>query len=389
MRLALVSTCASAVSSSSTSDTHLVIHELAAQLQRRGHDVTLFATGDSTNAGNLRSHFASPHASPYAELRHASFAFQEMAVESEPFDVIHSFSPQFLAFSALTSTPIVHTITHARDEQLISFYREFENVTFAATSKHQASRVAELNVRNVVLPGVDTKEIGEGDGSANFCAFASEISFENGAHIAIDAARIAGASLVIAGEAGDRNHAYFELEIRPRLEDAQIDITTLGALPRSKRIRFLQDAAVLVVPTQSEDVFSAVMIEAMLVGTPVVTFAQTNGGHEIVDDGVTGFVVQSRSEMATRIYGITRNGFDRRRCRARALQRWSSARVAEEYERLFDRVLRPKSMQRLRSPTNESPVAPILMPMEESKSIAIKAPQGTGPLFNPLFTRSA
>jgi glycosyltransferase involved in cell wall biosynthesis len=136
--------------------------------------------------------------------------------------------------------------------------------------------------------------------------------------------------LVLAGEGHGLHAEYFEREIAPRLKGT--GASWIGTAPHRDEVELLSNARCLLFPIQWEEPFGLAMIEAMLVGTPVIAFA-CGAASEIVEDGVTGYLVHSLEEMCQRIRDVA--AIDRKACRARAQKRWSSARMAREYGALY------------------------------------------------------
>ncbi|HEX2676327.1 MAG TPA: glycosyltransferase, partial [Polyangiales bacterium] len=132
--------------------------------------------------------------------------------------------------------------------------------------------------------------------------------------------------------------SYFDRELEPRLSNAN-DLEWLGELGHRPKVNMLGHARALLVPLEWEEPFGLVMIEAMLVGTPVIAFAR-GSAPELIDEGVTGFLVRDQHQMAERIRQLAH--IDRKRCRARALERWSSMRMAQDHVELYQQLLRER-----------------------------------------------
>src|ERR1700689_4676056 len=139
MRIALLSTCAVTVPPRAYGGTERIVAELARTLGRRGHDVTVFATRDSTPEADLRAHFDKAVWPPdeLAELRHAAYAWRSIAGEEPPFDVGHAPQAAALAFSILPPTPTVFTPHHERVDNLVSYYTDFPDVAYVSISRRQ------------------------------------------------------------------------------------------------------------------------------------------------------------------------------------------------------------------------------------------------------------
>jgi glycosyltransferase involved in cell wall biosynthesis len=339
MRIALLSTCAVSVPPVAYGGTELVIAELAKMLTRRGHAVTVFATGDSRPHGDLRWLFPAPVWPPdtLAELGHAAHAWKTIAAARPPFDVVHLHQAPSVAFSALQRLPTVLTMHHERQDKLIEYYSAFKNVSYVAISRRQAELVPELAVRHVVHHGLDVDVYGAGDGSGGWLAFVGRFAAEKGVHVAIDVALACGLPLRMGGLPHGRDEPYFDREVRPRLGRAGDLVSWIGEVGPARKIQLLRGARATLFPIQWDEPFGLVMIESMLVGTPVIALAR-GSATEIVEDGVTGFVVRDAAEMANRVGAI--GGIDRARCRRRARERWGALRMARDYERVYDDAVR-------------------------------------------------
>ncbi len=337
MRVALLSTCAVAVPPLAYGGTELVIAELARGLEALGHEVTVYATGDSRPAGELRYRFPRPIWPPddLAELRHAAFAWHHIATHDPPFDLVHVHQAPAVAFSAMHDVPVALTLHHAREESLVDYYLDFPDVHYVGISRRQAELVPELQFAQVIHHGLDPRRYPAGAGDGGYCAFLGRLSHEKGPHVAIDAATAAGLSLRMGGVPHWSDAAYFDGEIRPRLARHGDRVAWLGEVDHVRKLELLRNARALLFPIAWEEPFGLAMIESMLVGTPVLAFA-LGSVPEVVEDGVTGWVVRDAAEMTERLRAI--GSFDRARCRARALERWSTERMAREHVELYERM---------------------------------------------------
>lgn len=340
MRIALVSTCALATPPKKYGGTELVVAELAKGLLGLGHEVTVYATGNSSVPGALRHHFESPVWPPndLSELRHANFALQDISEAREHHDVVHLNHAMALPLHWATRRPTVLTLHHVRVPALIDHYKTYPNVAYVAISDRQAQLAPELQFARTIHHGLDPALYAAGSGNGGYVAFLGRFAPEKAPHLAIDAARAAGVRLALGGNAHEvpESLAYFEREMRPRMAQAD-DLDWRGELAHTAKVRLLRGARALLVPIQWEEPFGLVMIEAMLVGTPVIAFAH-GSAPEVVEDGVTGFLVHSVEEMAQRIRQL--DHIDRTRCRERARERWSITRMAQQYVELYDELVR-------------------------------------------------
>jgi glycosyltransferase involved in cell wall biosynthesis len=335
MKIALLSTCALATPPRAYGGTELVVAELARGLVELGHEVTVFATADSRPAGRLCPCSARPVWPPseLAELRHAAQGWR--AISRERFDVVHVNHAAALPLNRIAPRPCVMTLHHVRDDALLQHYAAYPEIAYVAISHRQAELIPELDVAAVVHHGLDPARYPEGAGRGGYCAFLARFAREKGPHVAIDAARAANVPLRLAGSphAVDNAQAYFRTEVVPRLDGDSV--RWVGEVTFEPKLALLGDARALLMPIAWEEPFGLNMIESMLVGTPVIAF-RAGSVPEIVDEGVTGYVVDTVEQMADRLRTI--DAIDRRACRARALERWSYRRMAAEYVSVYERV---------------------------------------------------
>ena len=319
--------------------TELIVAELVTGLAAAGHEVTLFATGDSRAGENVsvRARFERPRWPPeaYVELDHAGFAVEEILDDGRGFDVVHAHVPAALPFARMLEAPMVYTVHHDDGEEygkLRSLYRR-SRAHFVAISERQRALMEELGAARVIHHGLDPSCHRFGGGDGGYCAFLGRFAREKGPHHAIDAARAAGVPIRLGGAPHWRDHDYFEREIGARL--CKSGVTAIGEVGGREKRDFLADACALLFPVEWEEPFGLVMIEAMLSGTPVLAFGR-GSVEEVVEEGVTGYICRDADEMAARLRAIGR--FDRAACRRRALERWTAARMVRQYVALYESV---------------------------------------------------
>jgi glycosyltransferase involved in cell wall biosynthesis len=341
MRIALLSTSTVPVPPHGYGGTELVVAELAKCLSRAGHRVTVFAPGDSHPEAELRWHLPASVWPPSdtVELRHLAYAWRSIHKEDPPFDVAHVHHWWAVAFSAVCSTPTIHTLHHDRVDAVTEYYGDFRDVSYVAISRRQAELVPELSIRHVIHHGLDIDLYPAGDGAGGWLAFLGRFAPEKGAHLALDAAFASGVPLRMGGKPHWVNERYFEQEVSPRLTRAGDRVTWLGEVASRAKCDLLRGARATLFPIEWEEPFGLVMVESMLVGTPVISFAR-GAAPEVVEDGVTGFVVRDLPEMVDRIGRV--GSIDRARCRARARERFSSRRMARDYERVYEEAVARK-----------------------------------------------
>jgi glycosyltransferase involved in cell wall biosynthesis len=350
MKIAMISTPFLPVPPRDYGGTELVVHELVEGLVRRGHQVTLFATGDSHTSGELRSLFPAAQWPPDTlnDLDHVSWAIRE--VLGEEFEVIHAHSAVALALRRIIRhPPLVYTIHHTREEHLSEFYRNCHDAVFVAISHDQARRELPLPRLTVIHHGLDPSKYACTDRASDYVCFVSRLAPVKGPQTAIDVSARAGVPIQLAGEVHPPDQAFAERELTHRL--AQPHVKFLGAIGMDVKIPLLRDARALLAPIDWNEPFGLILIEAMLSGCPVVAFPK-GSVPELVDVGVTGFIARDENEMAAIIRpGGPLDRFDRERCRLRAIERFSRERMVEEHERLYLRLSTGRPSERRRQPS--------------------------------------
>jgi glycosyltransferase involved in cell wall biosynthesis len=337
MRIALVSTPFLAVPPRDYGGTELVVYELAEGLREHGHQVTLFATGDSRTSAKLESLYAEPQWPPgvLADLNHISWAMQRVA--RRRFDVVHAHSAVALAMTRLLpDLPLIYTLHHERDEQLSSFYRYFPEVRYIAISEDQKGREIALPNIDVIHHGLCPSYFGVTTQPQEYVAFVGRFARVKGPHTAIDVAACAGLPIYVAGEVHEVDADFGEQEVLPRLQRPHVHY--LGVIGMRAKVPLLRDARALLAPIEWNEPFGLILIEAMLSGCPVVAFC-SGSVPELIEPGRTGFIVRTAEEMAQVIRpGGVLDNFDRRGCRARAIERFSRERMVTDHERLYARI---------------------------------------------------
>jgi glycosyltransferase involved in cell wall biosynthesis len=337
MRIAMVSTPFVAVPPPEYGGTELVVYELVEGLIDRGHDVTLFATGDSHTRARLQALYPTPKWPPdqLTELNHVSWALSRVA--GGDYDLAHVHSASALAVGRLMpSVPLVYTIHHSQVPGLSEFYREFPEVHGVAISADQLARETGLPRSQVIHHGLDPSRYDWTHHPGEYVCFVGRFAPEKGLETAVDAARMAGVPIEIGGGVHPHDREYFNREIEPRLRAP--GVRHLGWVDAGRKRALLRNARALLAPIAWDEPFGLILVEAMLSGCPVVAFAR-GSVPELVEQGVTGFIAGSVDEMA----GLIRPGgpvdrLDRGRIRAVAEDRFGRDRMVDAHERLYGAV---------------------------------------------------
>lgn len=347
MKIALLSTAAVSVPPAGYGGTERVVGVLAEGLVAAGHDVTLFATGDSRTGAKLRALYPRPiwPIDSLCELDHAAWACNEIA-RAGSFDVVHANQPHALPVQRFLRVPFVYTMHHDFQEALSRFYARFPDVHFVAISERQRAMHASPGQPRISLVrhGLDPDAWPFVPLPDEYVCFLGRFAPIKGVDIAIDAARRAGVPIRLGGRPhpgeGEEYHAR---EIVPRL--AGPDVEWLGEARDDVKQRLLGRARATLFPIRWEEPFGLVMLESMLCGTPVIAFPR-GAAREVVDEGVTGILVDDVEQMAAAIGRVAT--LDRAACRARAVERFGSARMVREYVEVYAAAVAEKRPPRER-----------------------------------------
>ena len=334
LRIAMISTPFIPVPPKDYGGTELVVHELVEGLLDRGHQVTLFATGDSETRAALEAVYdeALWPPEPFTELDHVSWAMRRAA--DGAFDVVHAHSPCALALGRLApGLPLVYTIHHAQEPALSRYYARFPDVDFVCISRDQCRRETGTAWCTVIHHGLDAGRYQWRERAEPYVCFVGRLSREKGTLTAIDAAARAGVALRVAGSIHPPDRAYVEAKVLRRLNDP--GVTWVGPIGPDRKIPLLRDARALLAPIEWNEPFGLILIEALLSGCPVVAFGR-GSVPELVEHGVTGFIAASENEMVELIRpGGPVDALDRRRIRQIAVRRFNRSRMVADYERVY------------------------------------------------------
>jgi glycosyltransferase involved in cell wall biosynthesis len=349
MRIAQVAPLAEAVPPKLYGGTERVVAYLTDALVELGHDVTLFASGDSATQATLapiwpRALRLDPDVKdPFVPM---FMQLETVARRAHEFDVIHSHLDYF-GYTLLRrlGTPSITTL-HGRLDmpELPALYRLYGDIPVVSISNSQRVPLPEANFVATVLHGLPENLLSQGEGCGGYLAFLGRISPEKAPDAAIRIATRAGIPLKIAAKVDRVDQEYFKTTIEPLL--GQADVEFIGEIREDQKQAFLGNAAALVFPIAWREPFGLVMIEAMACGTPVVAF--DNGSvPEVLEDGVTGFIVHSEDQAVEALLQI--GMLNRDRIRVEFERRFTAQRMAHNYLKLYAGLARARRLPTLQA----------------------------------------
>lgn len=317
--------------------TELVVDGLCRGLVALGHEVALFATGDSTcpvpTRWQHREHLGTGRSRTAGMLSHALAAY-EAAATMRP-DIVHDHTILGAYVAATAGATAITTNHNAFDEDANAIYRHIADRVPVIAISHSHERTASgFTPIAAIHHGIDVDAHAAGTGDGGYALFIGRISPSKGVHHAIDAARAIGMPLRIAAKVTEhQEREYFRRVIEPELGSGA---EFLGEVGGEAKERLLGSAAVLVNPIQWDEPFGMVMVEAMAHGTPVVAIDR-GAATEIVEPGLTGVLVEDPRDLPDAI--VAARSLDRAAIRDRARQRFSLDRMAREHVAAYERVL--------------------------------------------------
>jgi glycosyltransferase involved in cell wall biosynthesis len=270
------------------------------------------------------------------QLAHHIAMLERVAAMAREFDIVH-YHIDYLHFPLSRRLGLPHVTTlHGRLDlpDLAPIYREFTDMPVVSVSNAQQTAIAGANWQGTVYHGLPRDLFRFHPGPGGYLAFLGRISPEKRVDQAIAIARAARIPLRIAAKVDRADREYFESSIRPLLHDPLVEF--LGEIGDDAKDEFLGHARALLFPIDWPEPFGLVMIEAMACGTPVVAYRR-GSAPEVLDDGVTGFIVESVEQAVAAVGRVTR--LDRRRCRQVFEDRFSAEVMAREYVTVYRRLL--------------------------------------------------
>ena len=323
--------------------TERIVSYLTEELVRLGHDVTLFASGDSITSAALapcctRALRLDP--TVHDTIPHFMLMIDKVRERAEEFDILHFHIDlfHFPLFRSLANRTV--TTLHGRQDlgDLKPFYRRFGEMPLVSISNDQRKPLPHANFVATIHHGIPADLHRPSLEQASYLAFLGRISPEKRPDRAIRIARAAGIPLKIAAKIDKVDHDYFRNDVLPLIDGPGVEF--IGEINEREKTKFLGDAAALLFPVDWPEPFGLVMIEAMACGTPVLAF-RCGSVPEVIDDGVTGKIVHSEEEAIAALPAIL--SYDRGAVRQRFEERFTTSRMAKDYVGAYRQLLKTRA----------------------------------------------
>ena len=345
MRIAQVAPLWERVPPPAYGGTELVVGLLSDELVKRGHEVVLFASGDSGTLAELEP--GCDRALRVQDLLPPDYAIYEQMqlskvfARASEFDIVHSHMDYAaLPYARFSRTPVVHTL-HGRFTPLVEkIFAQHRRQNFISISNSQRRLDLGLNYTATVYNAIATDRFEfypQPDRHTPYLAFLGRMSVEKGPHLAIEIAKRTGWRLKMAGKIDFENKGFFEREVAPHIDGKQIEF--LGEADHAMKNELLGNAVATLFPITWQEPFGLVMPESMVTGTPVVAIAQGSAS-EVIADGKTGFLCQNVDECAEALAHI--ETIDRHTCRRHVENNFSVRNMVDGYEAAYREVLKDR-----------------------------------------------
>jgi len=328
-----------------------VVADLTENLVQMGHQVMLFATGDSRTKANLRYEFEKALGNNlflknniYIYLQHLHQFFK--IINQEKFDIIHNhmqYAAQYLL--DLQTTPFVHTLHGAFYKNLkapsgfieekIETLLRFKHHPYISISNNQRMDLPQLNYIKTIYNGINPQDFKPVTKKKNYLAWIGRITYNKGVDIAIKVAAKAGIPLKIAAFIDKGDFEYFNNKIKPLIKETKTEFVD-EIKDKKVKNQFLGEAIATLFPIRWHEPFGIVMIESMACGTPVVAFNKGSVS-EVIEDKKTGFIVENEDQMITALKKIST--IDPLYCHQYAITNFSTQKMTKDYLEAYQIVI--------------------------------------------------
>lgn len=342
MKIAQITSVYLSVPPKTHGGTERIVYYLCQHLVRRGHEVELFASGDSQVDCPVQSvlpvaSLDDPQSTIYLEKEFETRNTYNLYRQAGRFDVIHAHWPTLAPyFSAFAKTPTVITYAYI-EKDLHRYYRENFPNCFPVCISHAQARMLDDDALPVVYNGIDAAEIPFNDAPADFFIIVGRMTQGKGIAEAIRIVKKAGARLLIVGDVTTHlpwSEDYFFKEVKPHIDGERI--RHIERLPYSQLMTLISRAKGFLFPLQWDEPFGMVVVEAMAAGTPVLAYRR-GSMPELIEDGATGYLLNDEDDMVEAMSSVER--LSRRDCREWAEQNFSVEKMIRGYEGIYQKIV--------------------------------------------------
>ena len=346
MRIAQVAPLFESVPPKTYGGTERVVSWLTEELVRLGHEVTLFASGDSMTTAELVACCPESlrlYSGSVDHLAHHVAMLERVAQKKNDFDLVH-FHVDYLHYPVSVRERYLHVSTlHGRLDipDLVPLYDAYPDIPVVSISDAQREPLPNLNWQGTVHHGFPRETYTPSFKQGKYLAFLGRTSPEKGLDRTIEIASRAGIPLKIAAKVDKADQEYFDTCIKPLLDSENVEF--LGEIAYPEKNSFLAQAAALLFPIAWPEPFGIVMIEAMACGTPVIAYP-FGSVPEVIQDGINGYIVP---DIEAALEAVKKLGqLDRKKIRKSFEQRFTASRMTQEYLRIYNRILSRKKAPR-------------------------------------------
>jgi len=341
MKIGIVSKLWEPTCPKSTGGTGSSVGTLVESLAKRGHNVTLFASSDSTKKVNLISNVSS---SDFRNNYSESLEYFNIAQAFDKkwdFDIIHCHTEyKSLFFDNIEKTPVLHTIRYGEffdhEKQVLNYYK---NRNFAGISQFVKQMLPELNWQGIIYNGIDLNLFPFNENKQDYLLFLARLTPQKGPDVAIRVAKKLGMKLILAGKKSCVDKKYLSEKVDPFIDNDQIEY--VGEANFETKINLLKNAQCLLTPLAKNyiEAFGITLIEAMACGTPIVSLG---GGaiSEVIKDQETGFIVKTEDEIIEAVKNIDK--ISKEACRKRVEENFTVEKMTNGYEKLYNKIVNSK-----------------------------------------------
>ncbi len=350
MRIAQVSPLWEKVPPPSYGGVESIVSLLTEELVRRGHEVTLFASGDSTTCAKLESVYPRALRSDKMADKYEIYGkknIDRVYNQADNFDIIHShLGCEEMVYANIytkrVKTPTIQTIHGAFTSHSRQMFAQVGALPLVSISNAQRDQELKLNYTSTIYNGIDPTAYIFQPQRKNppYLAFLGRMSPEKGPHLAIAIAKQSGLPLKMAGKIDVVDKDFFEEQIQPHLDGEQIEY--IGETNHEDKVSLLGNALATLFPITWQEPFGLVMIESMVTGTPVIAINLGSAG-EVIAEGKTGFVCDTVEDCVQAVEKV--KTLNRQDCHNHVLENFTAEKMTDQYEALYQKILTKKPLE--------------------------------------------